>query len=183
MALVQLKYVGVSEIVGSDEVGLLLLNTLDEMWQISMICEREMVRQFVLRQEDRRVTQRWLPEVLWSVITGISDGQFQLVITSVVDAQYTVMLYHSDTQMMVPVRASDAVLLSLVADIPVMIEENLLKKQALPNHDESKGVSIPINVLSKEMLQKALDRAIAEENYEEASHLRDELRRRESIGL
>ena len=36
-----------------------------------------------------------------------------------------------------------------------------------------------VNVLSDEMLQKALDKAISEENYEQASHLLEEQRRRE----
>ncbi len=178
MALVQLKYKGSSEIVGSDEVGLLLLTTLDESLQLTIVCERDMIRQFILRESHQVPTDRFLPEVLWHVISGLTESQFQIIISSVHDGQYTVILYHNDSLMTVPVRASDAVLLSMVSHIPILIEEKLLKGQAVPYHQEAKGVPIPINVLSKEMLQKALDRAIAEENYEEASHLRDELRRR-----
>ena len=178
MSLVQLKYKGVSEIVGSDEVGLLLLTTLDETLQLSIICERDMMRQFTLREAKTNITERFLPETLWSVITGLTDGPFQIIFSSVVEGQYTVILYHNDSLITVPLRASDAVLLSLVADIPMLIEEKLLNNQAVPYKPETNGVAVPINVISGDMLQKALDRAIADENYEQASHIRDEIKRR-----
>ena len=178
MALIQLKYKGVSEIVGSDEVGLLLLTTLDETLQLSIVCERDMVRQFVLRQQHGVPTDRLLPEAMWSVVSGLTESQFQIIFNSVHDGQYTVILYHSDSLMTVPVRASDAVLLAVVAHIPILIEEKLLNSQGVPYVAGGNGVAIPVNVLSNDMLQKALDRAVAEENYEQASNLRDELRRR-----
>ncbi len=178
MALIQLKYKGASEIVGSDEVGLLILTTLDETLQLTIVCERDMIRQFVLRQAQKAPTDRMLPEVLWHVISGLSESQFQIIISNVHDGQYTVILYHNDSLMTVPMRASDAVLFSMVSHIPILIDEKLLRSQAVPYHSGSHGVAIPVNVLSREMLQKALDRAIADENYEEASHIRDEIRRR-----
>ena len=49
----------------------------------------------------------------------------------------------------------------------------------MPHQDDAVGVSIPVNVLSAEMLQKALEKAIADEDYEKASQLRDELNKRE----
>jgi protein-arginine kinase activator protein McsA len=39
-------------------------------------------------------------------------------------------------------------------------------------------MSLPINVISDEMLKSALDKAIKDEDYEMASHLRDEMKRR-----
>ena len=48
----------------------------------------------------------------------------------------------------------------------------------MPYKPETNGVAVPINVISGDMLQKALDRAIADENYEQASRIRDEINRR-----
>ena len=76
------------------------------------------------------------------------------------------------------IRASDAVLLSLVGDIPLYIESGLMLRQSVPYNENSRGVSLPVNTISDEMLQAALDKAIADENYELASHLRDEKKRR-----
>ena len=76
------------------------------------------------------------------------------------------------------IRASDAVLLFIVADIPFYIESVPMKRQSVLYKENSRGVSLPVNTISDEMLQSALDKAIADENYELASHLRDEKKRR-----
>ena len=56
--------------------------------------------------------------------------------------------------------------------------QNLMKKQSVAFKKDSKGMSIPLNTLTDDMLRKALNKAIEEENYEMASHLRDEMKRR-----
>ena len=95
------------------------------------------------------------------------------------EGQYKTLLYNTDILQAYPVRASDGVLLAYIAQMPVYIEEQLLLRQSVPHNEQSTNVSIPVNVLSDEMLQKALDKAISEENYEQASHLLEEQRRRE----
>ena len=75
-------------------------------------------------------------------------------------------------------RASDAILLSVVADIPLYIDSSLLSRQSVPFNPTHNGISIPINSLSEEMLNKALEQAIKDENYEMASYVRDEINRR-----
>ena len=45
-------------------------------------------------------------------------------------------------------------------------------------NENAKGVAVPVNTISDEMLQAAMDKAMADENYERASHLRDEKKRR-----
>jgi hypothetical protein len=53
-------------------------------------------------------------------------------------------------------------------------------KQSVDFYEKAKGLSIPVNTISDEMLQSALDKAIKDENYEMASHLRDEINRRKT---
>ena len=104
--------------------------------------------------------------------------QFQVVINDLVDGQYKTLLYMPDILQAIPIRASDAILLAHFADIPIFIEEGLLLRQSVPYKEESVAVSVPVNVITTDMLKKALDKAISEENYEHASQLRDELQRR-----
>jgi bifunctional DNase/RNase len=79
---------------------------------------------------------------------------------------------------MIPVRASDGVLLSFISEIPLYIEAKLMMRQSVPFAEDARGMSLPVNSISDDMLHQALDRAVADENYELASCLRDEIKRR-----
>ncbi len=47
---------------------------------------------------------------------------------------------------------------------------------------KAEGVALPVNALPVSMLEKTLGKAVAAENYELASQLRDELNRRRNAG-
>lgn len=54
-----------------------------------------------------------------------------------------------------------------------------MARQSVRFSENSNAISMPVNTLSTEMLDKALQKAVEDENYELASHLRDEKKRRE----
>ena len=179
MSLIRLYFKGVSEVVASDDVGLLMLTNEDGQRQLSIICDASMTRQFSLRMSKANIIDKLLPEVLWQVIDRNIDMRFQIVINDLIDGQYKTLLYMPDILQAITMRASDAILLASIAKLPIFIEENLFLRQSVPHKDNAVGVSVPVNVLSREMLQQALEKAISEEDYEKASQLRDELNRRE----
>ena len=175
----RLFFSGVSEIVGSENLGLLILTDEQRTRQISIICDRAMALQIELRVKKMELTNILLPEVLLHLIRENVDISLEMVILNIVDGQYRTLLYNADTNEEISfIRASDAVLFSLISDIPIYMKSSLLKRQSVPFTTTSKGVSLPVNSLSDEMLQTALDKAISEENYELASYLRDEKLRR-----
>ena len=53
-----------------------------------------------------------------------------------------------------------------------------MARQSMRYFPNTNGISLPINTMTNEMISEALQKAIEEENYEIASHLRDEQRRR-----
>ena len=163
----RLIFKGVSEIVGSEDLGLLILTDTAKERQITIVCDKAMAIQLELRIKNIPITKIMLPEVLCTLLKNNIAFNFELVIDNIVDGQYRTILYNKETMESLLIRASDAVLLSIVADIPLYIETGLMKRQ-----------SLPVNTISDEMLQAALEKAIADENYELASHLRDEKRRR-----
>lgn len=175
----RLFFKGVSEIVGTEDLALLILTDEPQFRQISIVCDKTMAVQIELRMKSLPITKRMLPEVLCKVMNIRDDLKMELIIDSLSDGQYRTILYDKETLEPTIIRASDGVLLSLIADVPLYIESTLLKRQGVPYRANARGVTLPVNTISNEMLQTALDKAIADENYELASHLRDEKKRRE----
>lgn len=75
-------------------------------------------------------------------------------------------------------RTSDAIALALRYKAPIFTTAQIMDNEYL--HEESNGsFSITINMVNIDILKEELQRAIKEENYEQASKLRDEIMRRE----
>lgn len=182
MKRIRLMFKSVSEIVGSEKIGLLILVDEQEERQIAIPCDKAMLYQFGLRMKHASDTGRLLPEALWQTIVMQTELKFEILITDIIDGQYRALLYNTETLDPVAVQASDAVLLSFIGRVPIYIEETLMQKQSTAYSREAPGVAIPVNTISTEMLQSALDRAVEDEKYELASHLRDELKRRSKGG-
>ena len=53
-----------------------------------------------------------------------------------------------------------------------------MMRQSVRYSANANGMAIPINALSDSMLKKSMENAIADENYELASYLRDEINKR-----
>ena len=87
MEKIRLKFKSVSEIVGSEEIGLLILTDEDEQRQLAIPCDKAMLREFGLRLGHAQVVGRLLPEVLWHVIAMQTDLQFEVLITGIIEGQ------------------------------------------------------------------------------------------------
>lgn len=172
-----LKYDSIHQVVGSSELS--VVNLVDENRQrmLSVVCDADMTSQFLMRFDNPELCKTLLPEVLLRML----PSDYELMIVGIFDGQYQVLLMDTVKGESVRLRMSDAVLLSIISDIPLYVENNLLKVQSVPYNENVKGVAIPINTMDMERLKIALDKAIAEENYELASHLRDEIERRKNI--
>lgn len=182
MNKIRLVLKGVSEIVGDDNLGLLILTDIAQTRQLSIICDKQMEYQFGLRMSKAPVANIMLPEVMAQVISRQTTLNIELQIYDIVDGQYQASLVNNDTLQTVPIRASDAILFSFVSHCPLYIEERLMMRQSVPYSTNSPGMAIPVNSISNSMLQSALKKAIQEENYELASHLYEEMQRRKKRG-
>lgn len=182
---IRLIFRSVSEIVGSKDIGLLVLTDSAEQRQVALPCDSHVLTEFGLRMEQSPMAARLLPEVLWNVVRWQAQLRLEVHIDTVVDGKYQATLSNIDTLDDIPVSAADAVLLSFVSrgEIPVLMDESLFMRQSTIFDAGAVGIALPVNTLSDEMLEKALDKAVKNENYEMASQLRDELsRRRKSAG-
>ena len=167
-----------TEIAGNKEIGILSLTDLDKTRQLSIVCERNVALEIDKRRSPQAVNDNLLPEVLVKLLTKNTNSIFEILITDIVDGQYKVYVFNAYTLDYTPIRASDAVLLSMVADIPIFISEALMRQQSVEYTGKKTGVTVPINAISIPMLEESLKKAIDSENYEMASKLRDEINKR-----
>lgn len=74
-------------------------------------------------------------------------------------------------------RTSDALALAVRSNVPIFIGEGLLERNCI--RLESNGAySLPIATASTKVLKEAMAQAVANENYEFAARLRDEINSR-----
>ena len=178
MYKVRLKFHSIGEIVGSEELGIITL--VDEPCErmITIVCDKAMAVQLELRAKHIPITKIMLPEVLARLLKTQTDVEMEIYIVGLVEGQYSVGLHNPKLLETIPLRAADAVLFSLAADIPIYIDPVLMHRQSVRFTENANGIAIPVNTLSSEMLDDALKKAIDQENYELASQLRDEKKKR-----
>ena len=75
-------------------------------------------------------------------------------------------------------RTSDAIALAMRCGCPVYTTDEIMESEQL-HEVGSTAFSVNVNTVDVVMLKEALSKAIEEENYEQASRLRDEIKRRE----
>ena len=104
--------------------------------------------------------------------------RFEILISDVINGEYRCMLVNETNFESLPMRASDAILFATISNTPIYIEYNLMMRQSVRYSANPRGLAIPINALNDEMLNKAMKKAIDDEDYEQASYLRDEINKR-----
>ncbi len=181
MARIKLFLQQATEVVGEEKEGLLILTDSFQERQLAVPCNSRMYDEFRLRMNNPK-HQAELSDVLFKVIKWQTELSLELVIVSVDNGHYSAILSNTDSLEQVPIDGAEAVLLNYISKdkIPLFIDEKLFLKQSSVYDMKAKGVSLPVNTLSSSMLRKALERAVAAENYELASQLRDELNKRKT---
>lgn len=181
MDKVRLIFQSVTEIVGNNDVGLLILADEQKQRELAIPCDKAMLYQFRLRIQKAPITNILLPEILWQALKNETDAAFEIIIHDLIDGQYRTILFNTDNLTPYAMRVSDALLLAYISGIPIYIDNKLMKKQSVAYQKDRRALSIPVNTITDSMLEKALKKAIQDENYELASHLRDEIKRREEL--
>ena len=147
--------------------------TDDKIVLITTDKDEAMMQQLLLRLKNRQLCQNMLPEALLSLL----PSKYEMTVFGLYEGQYQVAIM-SEKGESVRLRMSDAVLLSLMSDIPLYIEDGLMKRQSVPYDENATGIAIPINTMDMPRLKQAMQKAVDEENYERASKLRDEINSR-----
>lgn len=193
MARIPLKVQGVTDICASQESSLLIITDKEEKYQLTIVVDAYMRYNFAIRrgkytgttEKRRNVTElleTTLPETLSAIITYMTNMELRVVIVGIHDGQYRAIIEDKTTQTAFPIRVSDGVLLSYAdPNVPLYIEENLWNHQRTAyNGPDAKGIAMPLNTLSVDMLRDAMQKSIDEEQYEIAEQIKLELERRQT---
>lgn len=175
---VRLVFRGTMEIAGSENVGLILLANEEGTKQLNVLCDKHMLYEFAVRKHTDRQNRHLIAESVWSLFSQLTDERCHILIHGIAHEQYQCILVAEPSLLSAPIRMSDAVLLATITEMPILMDAALFERQSLPVTDQEESVSLPINTVSAHLLQKALDKAIEDEDYEMASRLRDEISRR-----
>jgi hypothetical protein len=177
MKRTRLRFQSIQQIVGADGFAVVLLTDEARQRALSVVCDEAMSRQILLRLQSPRLCRTLLPEALLQMMTS----QHEMMIYGIHEGQYQVVLADRNYERSTRIRMSDAVLLTMICeDIPLYIEDALMERQSVAFDPKATGIAIPINTMDNDRLKEALSHAIEVENYELASHLRDEINRRKN---
>lgn len=179
MSRIRLFLQQATEVVGGDKEGLLVLTDSYQERQLVVPCKGLLLEEFKSRL-DKHKTHSCLVDILLDVIGHQTSLSLSLVITNVENGCYHAVLNNEDTNEKISIGGVEAVLLNKISKdkIPLYIEEALFLRQSSKFNMQAEGVALPVNALPVSMLKKTLDKAVAAENYELASQLRDELNKR-----
>lgn len=180
MNKVRLLFNNVAEILGNEDIGLIVLTDELKLRQIVMVCDKATKLAINMRARKMPETEYMLPEVMARMLKAKGTDCYEILINDVKEGQYVTVIHDISNDKTFKVKASHAILLSLVSNIPVYITEELMKRQSNDFMNKGEKLSVPINAISEPMLEESLKKAIEEENYELASKLSKEINKRKN---
>lgn len=179
MSCVNIILDGATVLDRSEGIGLLSLTDREKTRQITIICEKRIAEEISKRiSKVNPIGKMLLPEVAAQIIATHQEDRYQVVIYNIKDGQYSTYILNQTSGEVFPIRVSDAILFAIVAGMPIMMNEELFLRQSVEYTESATSFKIPINAISIKALNEYLDKALAEENYELAAKLRDELKKR-----
>lgn len=177
---VKLRLAAVSNMRTSPHIGMMTLVDDIECRALVITCDNNVREQLSVRLDrGPSFSRKWLPEVMWRVLRDMGADQFEIQINGLMAGEYLTDLVCTATGQRFPIRASDAILLAYVANLPVYADKTLMDRQSSPWKPNALSVTMPVNVIDGKVLRSLLDDAVRAENYELASKIRDELKSRE----
>ena len=178
---VKLSFKGLSIVKGSDEMMLMMLIDESQKRQLIVPCDWFVGRQIRLLVEKKNSVEKFQDtalEVLADMMQPALQNDYVLRIYRFDNAIYHTCLYNRQTGESKSVRCTDGVLLAIVGEFPIYASLDVMRLQSSPYDAKAVQVPLPLNLLSDKLVEDALQKAIEEEDYETASNLRDELKKR-----
>lgn len=181
MDFIPVEIVGLSTSPSSGGAYALVLGEVDGNRRLPIIIGASEAQAIALELEKieppRPMTHDLLREVFLSVDAEVSE----VVIDELRDGTFyaKIKFSHDGEEKELDARPSDAVALAVRVEVPIFVEVNVLEEAGIPT-DEEGGIVKPEEaeepqLSTLERLQSDLEKAIEQEDYEQAAKLRDEI--------
>ncbi len=118
-------------------------------------------------------------DVLCSILLRNVPTLYRIRLEGVVDKGFKAFLVDTETGEEMPLRCDEAVLVSMITGFEMYTTLDTIQRFSTPYNRNVMTVALPVLSLPNSLLKRALEKAISEENYESASFIRDEIKRRE----
>ena len=177
----QLHFKDMAEIVGGNGFSVVRMTDASEQRALCIICDQAMTEQLAIRNRNVPGHQMMLPEVLFDMLLDVNSiDDFYIQVFGIYQGQYKVLLYNERLNSHKFIRITDAILLHVMAGVPFYILSALMAMQSTPFSPNNPAISIPINTLDTESLNRELEHAVENEDYRLAAILRDEILKRKN---
>lgn len=182
MDMFKLKYKGVFDIPAGDGSCVITLTDMEEKRMLSVMTERHLALELKAYGEHSSEVKTDLVNVLCQILSCQNlKENYVICIDAKKELGFNAYLEHQENGEKIPIKCDQAVLLSVITGMVMYASMDAFRYFSTPFDQTVHTVALPILGLPDSLLKKALDQAIREENYESASFIRDEMKRRESV--
>lgn len=177
---IELKVVDISNSLAQANAFALLLQEKEGKRQLPVIIGSVEAQAIAFKLKNFKSPRPFTHDLFLSLAGMFGARLKEVLIYKVVEGVfYSYLYFERDKEIFqLDARTSDAVALALRFECPIYTTEEILRTESIRREDGS-AFSVPITIVGIPVLREALAKAVAEENYELASQLRDEIRRRE----
>ena len=174
----KLIYKGIFSIPEADDVCLITLTDEGEKRVLYIVLEKEVANEIKMYEKKMEDADCQLVDVFSKVLKDEGAVHYRIVFEGILNQGLKAKLVNTITDTSYDIRPEMAVLLSLKSDFEMCTSLDVLQKFSTPYNKNVMSVALPIMSLPDSLLHKALEKAVEEENYEGASFIRDEMKRR-----
>ncbi len=192
MEKIQLVVLGLTANPASANAYALILKELDGNRRLPIIIGAFEAQAIALEIEGVQPPRPMTHDLMKSVIDSLGGMLTEVYINELKDGTFYAKIVFEDIGVELDARPSDAVALAVRTNAPIFVNSDVLDETAVlpqgdasdfPEDDQSQFLKNQKDPKSKrpktklEILQSQLDKAINDEDYEKAVHLRDEMKK------
>ena len=177
MEKIKLVYKGSFEIPNVEEACIVTLTDTQEIRALSIVTDKAMANDIKFYQLDKDTKFPHLIDVLARMIREQGAQAYHIFFEDgTVSPKAKLVNATSGSEYSLP--QDEAVLLAVASGLEIFTNMEVLETFSTPFSKDVMSVALPIWGMPVPLLIKALKKAVEEENYEGASLIRDEMKRR-----